>query len=332
MLGRSPRMQELFGLIRRVAPFDVNVCIEGESGSGKELVAVHLHKLNRRANQPFVTLNCGAIPDTLLESELFGHEKGAFTGADRRRLGKFELAQGGTLFLDEIADLSPHGQVALLRAIQQREITRVGGDRPIPIDVRIVAASNQSLLRLSDQGRFRPDLYHRLNNVTLHVPPLRDRLGDLPVLIEDILARQQVQLGRRISGVSPRFLAKLNRHAWPGNVRELQHVLAQAALLEENLVLEGLHFQPRPPAHAAATPRPFQRMQAGAAPGAAAQGAAAAAGAGMGSGACRIRGATGTRPRGAGAAIPAPGHGASAPSGRWRRTAATRAAPPPRWE
>jgi two-component system response regulator HydG len=246
MLGRSPRMQELFGLIRRVAPFDVNVCIEGESGSGKELVAVHLHKLNRRANQPFVTLNCGAIPDTLLESELFGHEKGAFTGADRRRLGKFELAQGGTLFLDEIADLSPHGQVALLRAIQQREITRVGGDRPIPIDVRIVAASNQSLLRLSEQGRFRPDLYHRLNNVTLHVPALRDRLADLPLLIEDILARQQVQLGRRISGVSPRFLAKLHRHAWPGNVRELQHALAQAALLEENLVLEGIHFQPIP--------------------------------------------------------------------------------------
>jgi two-component system response regulator HydG len=246
MLGRSHAMQELFTLIRKVAPHDVNVCIEGESGSGKELVALHLHKLNRRANRPFVTLNCGAIPDSLLESELFGHEKGAFTGADRRRLGKFELAQGGTLFLDEIADLSPHGQVALLRALQQREITRVGGDRPIPTDVRIVAASNQSLLRLSELGRFRADLYHRLNNVTLYVPPLRQRLDDIPILVEDMVARLQVELGKRISGVSRRFLAKLERHDWSGNVRELQHVITQAALLEESPLLEGTHFQPRP--------------------------------------------------------------------------------------
>jgi two-component system response regulator HydG len=264
MLGRSQAMQQLFSLIRKVAPHDVNVCIEGESGSGKELVALHLHKLNRRASRPFVTLNCGAIPDSLLESELFGHEKGAFTGADRRRLGKFELAQGGTLFLDEIADLSPHGQVALLRALQQREITRVGGDRPIPTDVRIVAASNQSLLRLSEQGRFRADLYHRLNNVTLFVPPLRERLDDLPILIEDVLARLQVELGRRISGVSHRFMAKLSRHDWSGNVRELHHVITQAALLEEGLLLEGIHFRPRPVAahdhpsgnHAAHHPRP----------------------------------------------------------------------------
>jgi DNA-binding NtrC family response regulator/predicted TIM-barrel enzyme len=244
ILGRSPAMQKLFRTIRKVAPFDVSVYVEGESGVGKELVAIQLHQHNRRAGHPFVTVNCGAIPDTLLESELFGHEKGAFTGADRKRLGKFELAQHGSLFLDEVADLSAHGQVALLRALQQREITRVGGDRPIPLDVRIVAASNQPLQRLVDEGRFRADLYHRLNNVSLIVPPLRDRLEDLPILIEDTLSRLQVQLGRRIAGVTPRFLGRMRRHFWPGNVRELQHVLTQAALLEDSLLLEGVEFAP----------------------------------------------------------------------------------------
>jgi DNA-binding NtrC family response regulator/predicted TIM-barrel enzyme len=244
MLGASQAMDTLFRTIRKVAPFDVSVCIEGETGTGKELVAIQMHQGNRRASHAFVTVNCGAMPDSLLESELFGHEKGAFTGADRRRLGKFELAHHGTLFLDEIADLSAHGQVALLRALQQREITRVGGERPIPVDVRIIAASNQSLIRLVEAGRFRADLYHRLNNVTLFVPPLRERLGDLPALVEDILARLQVQLGRRISGVTQRFMIKMRQHAWPGNVRELQHVLTQAALLEDGLVLEGSGFTP----------------------------------------------------------------------------------------
>jgi DNA-binding NtrC family response regulator/predicted TIM-barrel enzyme len=244
ILGRSLPMQKLFRTVRRVAPFDVSVYVEGESGVGKELVAIQLHQHNRRAGHPFVTVNCGAIPDGLLESELFGHEKGSFTGADRKRLGKFELAQHGTLFLDEVADLSAHGQVALLRALQQREITRVGGDQPIPLDVRIVAASNQPLQRLVEEGRFRADLYHRLNNITLLVPPLRDRLDDLPFLIEDTLARLQVQLGRRLAGVTPRFLESLRRHFWPGNVRELQHVLTQAALLEDGLLLEGKEFTP----------------------------------------------------------------------------------------
>jgi two-component system response regulator HydG len=245
ILGRSPAMQKLFQIVRRVAPFDVSVYIEGESGAGKELVAIQLHQHNRRASHPFVTVNCGAIPDNLLESELFGHEKGAFTGADRKRLGKFELAQHGTLFLDEVADLSPHGQVALLRALQQREIVRVGGERPIPVDVRVIAASNQPLTRMVELGRFRADLYHRLNNVTVRVPPLRERLDDLPILIEDSLSRLQALLGRRISGVTPRFLARLRRHGWPGNVRELQHVLTQAALLEDGMLLEGKEFAPQ---------------------------------------------------------------------------------------
>jgi two-component system response regulator HydG len=246
ILGSSPPMLELFHSLRKIAPHDVSVLIEGESGTGKELVAVQLHKLNPvRAHHPFVTLNCGALPDALLESELFGHEKGAFTGAQRLRLGKFELAQHGTLFLDEIADLSAHGQVALLRAIQQREIVRVGGDRPLQVDVRVLAASNRRLEALVAEGRFRADLYHRLNTVTLRVPPLRERLGDLPILIEHFLQELREQLGHPLRGVSSRLSAALMRHSWPGNVRELRHVLWQSALLESAEILEGHSFRPR---------------------------------------------------------------------------------------
>ncbi|HYG78514.1 MAG TPA: phosphoenolpyruvate hydrolase family protein [Planctomycetota bacterium] len=244
MIGRSEPMKELFALIKRIAPYDVNVCIEGESGTGKELVATQIHRLSKRAQQAFVTLNCGAIPDTLLESELFGHEKGAFTGADRRRLGKFELAHRGTLFLDEIANLSPHGQVALLRAIQQREITRVGAENYIPVDVRILTASNQRLEQLVEEGRFRADLFHRLNQITLTVPPLRQRRHDIPLLVDDILSRLEIQLNRKIVGLSPAFLTRLQQHVWKGNVRELQHVILHAALREDGPVLEGRHFEP----------------------------------------------------------------------------------------
>ena len=244
MLGRSRSMCELFDLIRRIAPFNVNVCIEGESGTGKELVATLIHRLSHRCHNSFVTLNCGAIPETLVESELFGHEKGAFTGAHRHRLGKFELAHRGTLFLDEIGDLSPHGQVALLRAIQQREITRIGAERPIPVDVRIVAASHQSLMRLVKQGRFRADLYYRLNNLTLLIPPLRERKKDIPILVESLLPKLAIQLNRKLIGASAQFYKKLHQHTWPGNVRELHHVVTQAALLEDRPVLEGRFFDP----------------------------------------------------------------------------------------
>lgn len=246
LIGRSPGMQEVFQLIRQVAPHDVNVCIEGETGTGKELVAMQLHQLSNRHSRPFITLNCGAIPESLLESELFGHEKGAFTSADRRRLGKFELAQGGTLFLDEIADLSPRGQVALLRAIQQREITRVGGDHSLAIDVRIIAASNQSLAEAVRKKRFREDLYYRLNYITIAVPPLRDRIEDLPLVAKQILVRLQIQLDRKLAGLSPGFQEKMLRHGWPGNVRELEHVLGQAALREERPILAGHYFTPMP--------------------------------------------------------------------------------------
>jgi len=244
MIGGTPPMRELYRLIRRAAACDLNVCAEGESGVGKELVATSIHRLSNRSQGALVTLNCGAIPDSLLESELFGHERGAFTGADRRRLGKFELANNGTLFLDEVGDLSLRAQVALLRAIQQREITRVGGNVSLPVNVRIVAATNQPLASLVEQGRFRADLYYRLNNLTLTVPPLRDRLDDIPLLVEPILANLRVQMGREFLDLAPQFQEKLRRHSWPGNLRELQHVVAQAALLEDGPLLSGRHFIP----------------------------------------------------------------------------------------
>ncbi len=246
ILGTSPVMCRLFQLIERASACDLSIYLEGESGVGKELVASQIHRLGNRAHGPWVTLNCGAIPDTLLESELFGHERGAFTGAQHRRLGKFELADRGTLFLDEVADLSSHAQVALLRAIQQREITRVGGNTSIKVDHRIITASNQPLARLVEQGRFRADLYYRLNQLTLHVPPLRERIEDLPELVRSITNTLRVQVHREKLEVSPTFLKKLAEHGWPGNIRELQHVLSQAALLEDGPTLQGTHFIPQP--------------------------------------------------------------------------------------
>ena len=246
MIGATDAMRDLFRLVRRASACDLHVCIEGESGVGKELVATHIHSLGGRSHAALVTLNCGAIPETLLESELFGHERGAFTGAEHRRLGKFELAHEGTLFLDEVGDLSPRGQVALLRAIQQREITRVGGSTSIPVSVRILSASNRPLADLVAAGKFRADLYYRLNNLTLAVPPLRDRLDDIPLLVEPLLAAIGAQMGREFTALSPEFSGKLRRHSWPGNLRELQHVLAQSALLEDGPILQGWQFSPLP--------------------------------------------------------------------------------------
>jgi DNA-binding NtrC family response regulator/predicted TIM-barrel enzyme len=246
LIGQSRAMKDVFRIIRQVAPHDANVCIEGETGTGKELAATLLHRHSARSRGPLITLNCGAIPEPLLESELFGHEKGAFTGAHRQRMGKFELAHGGTLFLDEIGDLSPHGQVALLRAIQQREITRVGGDSTIPVDVRIISASHQSLAQLIREKKFREDLFYRLNHISIHMPSLRERMEDLRLLSDAIVERLKVQLNRKAIGLSQRFIEKLESHAWPGNIRELEHVLHQSALLEDSLVLTGRHFTPSP--------------------------------------------------------------------------------------
>lgn len=246
MIGRCPAMQEVFELVRRVAPQNVNLCIEGETGTGKELVATQIHRLSRRSGHPLITLNCGAIPDSLLESELFGHEKGAFTSADRRRKGKFELAHQGMLFLDEIADLSPRGQVALLRAIQQREITPVGSDTTIPVDVRILTASNRPLQKEVAHGRFRQDLFYRLNQITIRVPPLRQRMDDLPLLVQEFLSRLRGEFESRLLDASPRFMDKLHQHWWPGNIRELEAVLREAAIREDGGSLDGRHFHPVP--------------------------------------------------------------------------------------
>ncbi len=244
LVGASPAMLKLFRLIKRVAPYDVNVCIEGESGVGKELVATQLHRLSHHASEPFITLNCGAIPETLLESELFGHEKGAFTGAVSRRIGKFELADQGTLLLDEVAELSAKAQVSLLRVLQQKQITRVGGEKAIPVDVRIIAATHQNLKEMVAQKRFRADLYFRLNMIPLKVPPLRERTNDIPVLVNKLLADLSSQFGKQVLGVTQEFMRLLMKHAWPGNIRELKHVLCRAILLEDGPILKGENFVP----------------------------------------------------------------------------------------
>ena len=243
--GHSRPIQDVQHMIKRVAPFDVHVCIEGESGTGKELIAAAIQEQSARAHQAFVTVNCGAISEHLLESELFGHVAGAFTGAANDRAGKFALAHRGTLFLDEIADLSAHGQVALLRAIQQREITPVGSDQSQTNDVRIICASNQSLEQLVAAGRFRADLYYRLSAFTIQVPALRQRIEDLDDIMHVFLQQLSSEVDREIVGVSETFRKRLRQHSWPGNVRELQHVLRRAAILEDAPLLAGESFNPQ---------------------------------------------------------------------------------------
>ncbi len=244
LVGVSPAMLKLYRLIEKVAPYDVNVCIEGESGVGKELVATQLHRLSYRISQPFITLNCGAIPDTLLESEFFGHEKGSFTGAVTRRIGKFELADHGTLLLDEVSELSPKAQVSLLRVLQQKQITRVGGEKVIPVDVRIITATHQNLKEMVAEERFRADLYFRLNMITLKVPPLRYRIHDIPVLVNRFLNELGAQFGHQVLGITPEFMRLLMKHSWPGNIRELKHVICRAILLEDGPILKGEDFNP----------------------------------------------------------------------------------------
>ncbi len=228
--GTSRAMRDVHRLIEQVAPFDSNVLILGESGTGKEMAARHIHEMSGRADQPFVPVNCGAIPAELLESELFGHEKGAFTGALSTRLGRFEFAEGGTLFLDEIGDMSLQMQVKLLRVLQERSFERVGSNRTIRCDVRIIAATHRDLEAAIDDGRFREDLYYRLNVFPLQMPPLRDRLDDLPVLIDFLIDRQTQNAGKRIR-IAPDALECLARNPWPGNVRELSNLLERLAIL-----------------------------------------------------------------------------------------------------
>ncbi len=230
IIGRSPVMQEMCKALGRVAPQDVNVLILGESGTGKELVARALYQHSKRAAKPFLAINCAAIPETLLESELFGHEKGAFTGADRQRVGKFEQCQGGTLLLDEIGDMPLALQAKLLRVLQDQTFERLGGSETVRADVRILAATNQDLPRLVADGRFRKDLYYRLNVVTVRVPPLRDRRQDIAELANYFLFRFDRELGMDLRGFAPEALDRLQAYDWPGNVRELQGAIKQAML------------------------------------------------------------------------------------------------------
>jgi DNA-binding NtrC family response regulator len=237
LVGRSPAMQEVYKEIGRVAPQELAVLILGESGTGKELVARAIYQHSRRAAGPFLAVNCAAIPETLLESELFGHEKGAFTGADRKRIGKFEQCSGGSLFLDEIGDMTPLTQAKLLRVLQDGRFERVGGNETIRTDVRVIAATNRDLPRMAAAGEFREDLYYRLGVVTIVLPPLRERGDDLPLLIEHFLKRFSPEMGKEVYRVAPEALAILRRHPWPGNLRELQSVLKQALLRAQGPLL-----------------------------------------------------------------------------------------------
>jgi transcriptional regulator with PAS, ATPase and Fis domain len=221
----------VFQLIRRVAPTDSTVLIEGESGTGKELVARAIHRNSPRAERPFVAINCAAIPDTLLESELFGHEKGAFTGASGLKKGKLELAEGGTLFLDEISELASGLQAKLLRVLQEREFERVGSAHPIKLDIRVVAATNKSLAELAKTGAFRKDLYHRLNVVALTMPALRDRREDIPALTEHFIAKASRKCKMRPKPLSAEARACLMNYDWPGNIRELENAVERALVL-----------------------------------------------------------------------------------------------------
>ncbi|HEX6316972.1 MAG TPA: sigma-54 dependent transcriptional regulator [Gemmatimonadaceae bacterium] len=231
MVGNSQAMQRLREMIARVAPTDSRVLISGESGTGKELVAAAIHAGSARRDQPFIRVNCAAIPRDLVESEMFGHERGAFTGAAERRIGRFELAHTGTLFLDEVGDLGPEAQAKLLRAIEAREIERLGAARPIPIDVRIIAATNKALHKAARDGSFREDLLFRLNVIPIDVPPLRERPDDIPALVAHFAALFRLRTGRAMPEWSPDAMALLQRHTWPGNVRELANIVERLVIL-----------------------------------------------------------------------------------------------------
>jgi two-component system nitrogen regulation response regulator GlnG len=237
IVGRCPSMQEVYKAVGRVATQDDTVLITGESGTGKELVARAIYQHGRRAAGPFLAVNCAAIPEPLLESELFGHEKGAFTGADRRRIGKFEQCAGGTLFLDEVGDMTPLTQGKMLRLLQEKQFERLGGNETIRADVRVLAATNVNLEAAVAEGRFRKDLYYRLSGFTIHLPPLRDRDDDLPLLVRHYVHRFNRELGKEVEEVAPEAMERLRHYDWPGNVRELQSVLKQALLKAAGRVL-----------------------------------------------------------------------------------------------
>jgi DNA-binding NtrC family response regulator len=269
LIGTGPAMRGVFETVRKVAETDLTVLIRGDSGTGKELVAQALHQHSQRRTRPFIAVNCAAISRELVESELFGHEKGAFTGADARRVGRFEAADGGTIFLDEIGDMAPETQAKVLRVSQERSFERVGGTQPIEVDVRIVAATHRDLEREVEEGRFREDLYYRLRVVEIALPPLRERREDIPLLAERFLDQLAERLGRDRKRLSEEALAGLVRYAWPGNVRELRNVVEQAAVLSSGPAIEeeDLRLGPRAPSASSGsvdTALPFREAKQGA--------------------------------------------------------------------
>ena len=253
-------LESLCGLVERIAPYDLSVLVTGESGTGKEMVARAIHYESSRADRPFITENCGALPDTLLESELFGYRRGAFTGAVEDRVGLFQQADGGTLFLDEIGETSPAFQVKLLRVLQEGEFRPLGSSRAVTVDVRVIAATNRDLEADVRSGRFREDLYYRLATIALHVPPLRQRHVDLPLIAQSLLERSAATLGKTVSGFASDTLAALAAYAWPGNVRELQNEILRMVALADGPLLEPALLSPRvasggsPPATPEAAP------------------------------------------------------------------------------
>ena len=252
VIGSSPAWRKVGEMVEQIAPSRATVLIIGESGTGKELIAGLIHQLSTRADRPFVTLNAAALPATLLEAELFGHEKGAFTGAQQRKLGRFELADGGTLFLDEIGDMPPEVQIKILRVLQDGTFERLGSTRTLQVDVRVVAATNKELMQEVEAGRFRLDLYYRLNVISLNLPPLRERREDIPLLVAHFLRKYAAQNNKQVTGVQQQVLQYLQHADWPGNVRELENVIERAVVLAKEPVISlaelPAHFQEKEPA------------------------------------------------------------------------------------
>jgi len=239
IVGRDPKMQVIYKLIEDIAPTDATVLIQGESGTGKELVARAIHQLSPRKDKPFVVINCSAYPATLLESELFGHEKGAFTGAIRKKIGRFEQAHGGTVFLDEIGEISPSAQIKLLRVLQSQRFERLGGEQTLAVDVRILAATNRDLLQEVKRGHFREDLYYRLNVIPIQLPPLRERGNDVPLLARHFLRCFAEEQGKEIAAFSPEAMRVMLDYSWPGNVRELENSVEHATVLAKGGRIEA---------------------------------------------------------------------------------------------
>jgi two-component system response regulator AtoC len=237
IVGASGALQQVLTIVKKVARSNSTVLIKGETGTGKELIAGAIHHNSHRANRAFVKVNCAALQENLLESELFGHEKGAFTSADKQRIGRFEQADGGTLFLDEIGDMSPSTQAKILRVLQEHEFERLGGTRTLRVDVRIIAATNRNLSQMVQEGRFREDLFYRLNVVSVETPPLRDRKEDIPALGEFFIRRFSGELKKKVEGIDQEALKILMRHNWPGNIRELENVVERAVLLADGVTV-----------------------------------------------------------------------------------------------